>query len=124
MATVVADPHPELAPTTRPLKAAWLRFATPVLIVLMALAIALTLTRNWNAWEGGRVDQVTDDAFVRRDLTPLGTKVAGLVREVNVSDYQQVRKGDELVRLEDDDYQAQVAQATAAVEAARAALEN
>ena len=41
----------------------------------MALAIALTLTRNWNAWEGARAAQVTDDAFVRRDVTPLGTKV-------------------------------------------------
>src|SRR4029453_13036681 len=35
-----------------------------------------------------------------------------------------VRKGDELIRLEDDDYRAQVAQASAAVEAAKAALEN
>jgi membrane fusion protein (multidrug efflux system) len=79
----------------------------------MALAIAFTMTRNWTAWEGGRADQATDDAFVRRDVTPLGTKVAGLVREVKVSDYQQVRKGDELVRLEDEDYRAQVAQAGA-----------
>src|SRR5215475_3739285 len=107
-----------------PAKAAWLRFGTPVLVVLMALAIAVTLTRNWNAWEGGKIDQVTDDAFVRRDVTPLGTKVAGLVREVKVNDYQQVRKGDELVRLNDDDYRAQVAQAAAAIDAARAALEN
>src|SRR5262249_14267249 len=83
-----------------------------------------TLTRNWNAWEGGRIDQVTDDAFVRRDLTPLGTKVAGLVRDVIAGDYQQVRKGDELVRLEDDDYRAQVSQAAAAVDPAKAALEN
>ena len=124
MATVVADPRPEIKPTTRPLKAAWLRFGTPVLVVLMALAIALTITRNWNAWEGGKTNQVTNDAFVRRDVTPLGTKVAGLVREVRVSDYQQVRKGDELVRLEDDDYRAHVSQALAAVDAAKAALEN
>jgi membrane fusion protein, multidrug efflux system len=124
MATVLADPRPQVDPTTKPLKAAWLRFATPVLIVLMALAIALTLTRNWNAWEGGKINQATDDAFVRRDVTPLGTKVAGLVRDVKVGDYQQVRKGDELVRLEDDDYRAQVAQAAAAVDAAKAALEN
>ena len=124
MATVVADSRPEIAPATRPLKAAWQRFGTPLLILLMALAITLTLTRNWTAWEGGKIDQVTDDAFVRRDVTPLGTKVAGLVRDVGVSDYQQVRKGDELVRLEDDDYRAQVAQAAAAVDAAKAALEN
>ena len=124
MATVVADPRPEIEPAIKPLKAAWLRFGTPVLIVLMALAIALTLTRNWTAWEGGKINQVTNDAFVRRDVTPLGTKVAGLVREVKVSDYQQVRKGDELVSLQDDDYRAQVAQAAAAVDAAKAALEN
>jgi membrane fusion protein (multidrug efflux system) len=123
-APLVAAPRPEIEHTINPLKTAWRRLGTPVLIVLMALAIALTLTRNWNAWEGGRVDQVTDDAFVRRDVTPLGTKVAGLVREVKVTDYQQVRKGAELVRLEDEDYRAQVAQAAAAVDAAKAALEN
>ena len=57
----------------------------------MALAIALTITRNWNAWEGGRAEQVTNDAYIRRDLTPLSTKVVGLVREVKVTDYQHVR---------------------------------
>ena len=120
----VAAAHPQIEHANNPLKAAWLRFGTPVLILLMAVAIAYTITRNWNAWEGGRIDQITNDAFVRRDVTPLGTKVAGLVREVKVSDYQQVRKGDELLRLEDDDYRAQVAQAAAAVEAAKAAIEN
>ena len=120
----VAAAHPQTEHVNNPVKAVWLRFGTPVLVVLMALAIALTMTRNWNAWEGGRVEQVTNDAFVRRDLTPLSTKVAGLVREVKVNDYQQVHKGDELVLLADDDYRAQVSQALAAVEAAKAALEN
>ena len=105
-------------------KAAWRRVGTPVLVVLMALAILLTLTRNWTAWEGNRIEQATNDAYVRRDLTPLSTKVVGLVREVKVNDYQQVRKGDELVVLADDDYRAQLAQAAAAVDAAKAALEN
>jgi membrane fusion protein (multidrug efflux system) len=126
-APVVVAPRPNIEHTehtANPLKATWRKFATPVLIVLMALAIALTLTRNWNAWEGGRIEQVTNDAYVRRDLTPLSTKVVGLVREVKVNDYQQVRKGDELVLLADDDYRAQVAQAAAAVDAAKAALVN
>ena len=48
----------------------------------------------------------------------------GLVREVNVGDYQQVHKGDVLIQLEDEDYKAQLAQAEAAVEAAKAAIEN
>jgi membrane fusion protein (multidrug efflux system) len=123
-APVAAAPSPQIEHTINPLKTIWQRFGTPVLVVLMALAIALTLTRNWKAWEGARIDQVTDDAFVRRDVTPLGTKVAGLVRDVKVNDYQTVRKGDELVLLEDDDYRAQVAQAAAAVDAAKAAIEN
>ena len=98
--------------------------ATPILVVLLAVALLATITWNWNAWEGGRIEQTTDDAYVRGDLTPLSTKVAGIVRDVNISDYQAVRKGDPLVALEDNDYLAQVAQATAAVAAAKAAIEN
>jgi membrane fusion protein, multidrug efflux system len=115
--------HPQSAP---PPKTGWpwLKYATPILVLLLAAVVVISLTRNWNAWEGGNVEQVTDDAFVRGDLTPLSTKVAGIVRNVKVSDFQRVRSGDLLVKLEDDDYQAQVAQATAAVEAGKAAIEN
>jgi len=106
------------------LKPAWQKFGTPLIVVLLAVAVVVTITRNWNGWEGAHVDQITNDAYVRGDLTPLSTKVPGLVREVKVNDYQQVHKGDLLVQLDDDDYKAQVAQAVAAVEAAKAALEN
>ena len=102
----------------------WLRYVTPIVILLLAVALVFTVTRDWNAWEGGKVEQATDDAYVRGDLTPLSTKVPGIVRAVRVSDYQKVRAGDLLVELEDDDYRAQVAQATAAIEAAKAAIEN
>jgi membrane fusion protein (multidrug efflux system) len=121
---------PAAAPTappehvTAPPQSKWRKFLVPALVLLLAAALMFTITRNWNSWEGGRVEQVTDDAYVRGDLTPLSTKVPGVVRNVKVSDYQQVRKGDLLVELEDDDYQAQVAQASAAVEAAKAAIEN
>jgi len=109
------------APPTRP---KWQKYATPVLVTLLAAGLIATISRNWNAWEGGRIEQVTDDAYVRGDLTPLSTKVAGIVRDVKVSDFQRVHAGDLLVELEDDDYQAQLQQASAAVEAARAAIEN
>jgi len=102
----------------------WRSYITPLLVVLLAVAVLITITRNWNAWEGGKVEQVTDDAYVRGDLTPLSTKMAGIVRAVDVADYQQVHKGDLLVELQDDDYQAQVSQAKAAVEAARAGIEE
>jgi membrane fusion protein, multidrug efflux system len=124
------------APTTAPARAAepahattapepaWRKFLVPAVVLLLIVAVVLTITRNWNSWEGGRIEQTTDDAYVRGDLTPLSTKVAGIVRDVKVSDYQQVHQGDLLVELQDDDYQAQVAQAAAGVEAAKAAIEN
>ena len=115
--------QPPAQPTAQG-KAKWAKYGTPALVVLLAAAIFATVTWNWNSWEGGRIEQTTDDAYVRSDLTPLSTKVAGIVRDVRVSDFQAVHKGDLLVELEHDDYQAQVAQAMAAVEAAKAAIEN
>jgi len=138
MAAIAPEPAPSTAVTAsapshttvpeRPpapaAKPKWLSYLTPIAVLLLAAALIITLTRNWNAWEGGRIDQVTDDAYVRGDLTPLSTKVPGIVSAVHVSDYQQVHKGDLIVELEDKDYQAQVDQANAAVAAARAAINN
>jgi membrane fusion protein, multidrug efflux system len=109
---------------SRMLKSVWQKFGTPLIVVALAVAVIATITRNWNGWEGARVEQVTNDAYVRGDLTPLSTKISGIVREVRVNDYQIVHKGDVLVQLDDDDYRAQVAQATAAVVAAKAAIED
>jgi membrane fusion protein (multidrug efflux system) len=109
---------------SRVLKPVWQKYGTPLIVVALAVAVIVTVTRNWDGWEGARVEQVTNDAYVRGDLTPLSTKISGIVREAKVNDYQTVHKGDLLVQLDDDDYRAQVAQATAAVEAARAAIED
>jgi len=119
-----AKPLPPKTDTDQafPHRARWQNYLTPIVVVLLALAVLITITRNWNAWEGGKVEQVTDDAYVRGDLTPLSTKVSGIVRAVDVADYRQVHKGDLLVELQDDDYHAQVDQAKAAVEAARAGI--
>lgn len=119
-----SDPPKVVERPASHLKPALQKYGTPLIIVLLAIAVIVTITRNWNGWEGGHVEQVTNDAYVRGDLTPLSTKVPGLVREVKVNDYQQVHKGDLLVQLDDDDFKAQVAQAAAGVEAAKAALEN
>jgi membrane fusion protein (multidrug efflux system) len=96
----------------------------PALILTMALAIVVVIAGNWNAWSSEKATQETDDAYTRADMTPLSTKVAGLVAKVTVSDYQSVKTGDLLVQLRDDDFRAQVQQAEAGVASGEAAIIN
>jgi membrane fusion protein (multidrug efflux system) len=96
----------------------------PVLIFAMAVAIVVVIAGNWNAWASEKAAQETDDAYTRADLTPLSTKVAGLVGAVAVTDYQSVKTGDLLVQLRDDDFRAQVEQAQAGVASGQDALIN
>jgi membrane fusion protein (multidrug efflux system) len=100
------------------------KWLVPAIILLMAAGIVFLVAGNWNTWASERASQETDDAYVRADLTPLSTKVAGLVATVAVSDYQAVKSGDLLVELQDDDFRAQVQQAEAAVAAGEDALIN
>ena len=126
-AAPVTKPQPaesEKAATTSHGSVGWKKYVTPLLVVALGLAVLITITRNWNTWEGGKVEQVTDDAYVRGDLTPLSTKVPGIVRAVHVEDFQRVHKGNLIIELQDEDYQAQVDQASAGVAAGRAAIEN
>jgi membrane fusion protein, multidrug efflux system len=113
-------PPPQAHPSASRLKQ-WL---IPAIILLFAGGIVFLITTDWNAWSAGRAIQETDDAYLHADLTPLSTKVAGLVAKVAVSDYQAVKAGDLLVELRADDFNAQVQQAEAAVSAAEAAVVN
>src|SRR5580692_7374416 len=118
--TPTTPPPPQAHSSASRLKQ-WL---VPAIILLLAGGIVVLMTTDWNAWSAGRAIQETDDAYLHADLTPLSTKVAGLVAKVAVSDYQAVKAGDLLVALRDDDFTAQVQQAEAAVSAAQAALVN
>jgi membrane fusion protein (multidrug efflux system) len=108
----------------RSARAHWQRWLVPATILLISAGILILITGNWNRWVGDRTWQSTDDAYVQADLTPLSTKVAGIVATVAVSDYQPVRAGDLLVKLRDDDFQANVQQAEAAVRSGEDALVN
>ena len=77
----------------------------------MAAGVVFVIAGNWTTWASSRVAQETDDAYVRADVTPLSTKVAGLVATVQVSDYQNAKSGELLVQLQDDDFRAQVQEA-------------
>ena len=99
-------------------------FLVRSVIILAALGVAVLLITQWDVWTGGRSRQVTDDAYIRGDITPLSAKVDGYVSDVAVTDYQAVKAGDLVVQIERDDYRARVAQAYADWLAADAAIYN
>ncbi len=66
----------------------------------------------------------TNDAFVRGRVTMIAPQLAAYVAEVPVTDYQQVKKGDVLVKLDDRIYQQQLEQAEGALAQQRSALDN
>jgi membrane fusion protein (multidrug efflux system) len=99
-------------------------WVVPAVIMAMAVGLIFLISGSWKTWASERVNQSTDDAYVHADLTPLSTKVSGLVASVEVADYQAVKAGDLLVRLRDEDFRAQVQQAEAAVAASESAVVN
>jgi membrane fusion protein (multidrug efflux system) len=108
-----------MADTASTKRRGWL---VAIAVLGIAAGLITILSLNFTVWASNGVEQKTDDAYLRADLTPLSTKAAGLVASVEVSDYQPVKAGQLLARLRDEDYRAQVNQAEAAVQAAQAGL--
>jgi membrane fusion protein (multidrug efflux system) len=93
-------------------------------VLAAAGAIVVLFATQWDRWVGNSTRQVTDDAYIRGDVTPLSAHVEGYVRRVAVDDFQRVKAGDLLVEIDDSDYRAKVAQAEAELLGAQAAIDN
>jgi membrane fusion protein (multidrug efflux system) len=87
-----------------------------VLGVLAIAGIAFGVVR----WRWGLTHVSTDDAQVEGHIIPTLARIAGFVAEVPVVENQHVRAGDLLVRLDDDEFMARLAQADADLQAALA----
>jgi membrane fusion protein, multidrug efflux system len=96
----------------------------PLVVLLAAAGLLFGIAGHWTGCQGGRPDQKTDDAYLKADMTPLSTRISGTVRRVNVGDYQNVKAGQTLIELDDDDYRANLSQARAALAGSEAALED
>ena len=79
---------------------------------------------GWYWWEVSRFIEKTDDAYLASDITAISPRIAGYVAAVAVQDNQSVKPGDVLVRLDDSDFRAKVAEAQANLDARRAAINN
>ena len=96
----------------------------PLIVLLAAAGLLFAIAGHWTNWQGSRSAQETDDAYLKADMTPLSTRISGTVRRVDVGDYQNVKAGQPLIELDDDDYQANLKQAQAALAGSEAALED
>src|SRR5215813_3144527 len=121
-ASVLPEPAqraPPDMPRARQRPWSWITLVRLAVLIAAGVIVVLFATQ-WDRWVGLAVRQVTDDAYVRGDITPLSAQVEGYVRRVPVDDFQRVKKGEVLVEIEDDDYRARVAQAEADLQAAKA----
>ncbi len=57
--------------------------------------------------------EYTDNAQVKQHITPINTRVPGFIKKIYFDEYQQVRKGDTLLIIEDAEFRLRVAQAEA-----------
>ena len=98
----------------------------PTRSVLLLLLIAGIGAGGWWLYRyqtTGKYLQSTDDAYVQADAVTISPKISGYVEEVLVKDNQEVMPGQPLVRIDARDYRAQVAQASASIDVARANAE-
>ncbi len=132
-----AAKRPERAPATRPPVDAPAGSAAPevwqpprkpvrtiVLVVLLAAGAMLAILKAWDLppFVGGTVR--TDNAYVHGLTMSVAPQVSGYVVAVEIKDFEQVRAGQVLVRVDDRMYKARVSAAKANLSAQIAALAN
>lgn len=76
----------------------------------------------WQLPPFGSSVRATDNAYVRGRVTFIAPQVAGYVKEVAVTDYQEVKAGDVLAHIDDRIFQQKVAQAEANLATQQATL--
>jgi membrane fusion protein, multidrug efflux system len=94
-----------------------------VLLVTLVMGVALATIRNGTTLGGITGRETTDDAYVRADQIAISSHIAGYVESVPVQDNATVKQGQVVATIRDDDYRAKVANAAAALEVARSAVD-
>jgi multidrug resistance efflux pump len=95
-----------------------------ILFALVALVGVLIVLYAWNLPPFHSALQSTENATVRGQVTIISPQLSGYVVEVDVQDYQFVRRGQLLMRIDDRIYQQHLDQARAQLATQRAALAN
>jgi membrane fusion protein (multidrug efflux system) len=92
-------------------------------LIILGIIVVIAAIIAFIVWFARRNDVTTDDAYTDGNAVTMAPKVSGYVTELYINDNTHVRKGDLLLRIEQDDYQATQAADRAALASARAQLE-
>jgi membrane fusion protein (multidrug efflux system) len=90
-----------------------------LLLTLILLGVAVFGTRYYLH---ARAYESTDDAFIQADIVPVSPKVPSYVLRVHVDHNQHVQQGELLVELDPRDFEADLQQAKANLDAGKAEL--
>ncbi|URW75080.1 HlyD family secretion protein [Sphingomonas donggukensis] len=116
----VDEPVPERARGWSPQRSR----AQIVIGVTILVAAVLVALAAWGLPPFGGGSETTNNAYVRGRTTVISPQVSGYLVAVPVTDFQMVRKGDLLARIDPTPYQQKVQQGDAAALAQQASLAN
>lgn len=95
----------------------------PTLIAtFIGLAGVLLLMFAWHLPPFSPAFPTTENAYIRGKVTSVAPQLAGYLSEVNVVDFQEVKAGDIVARIDDHIYRQKLAQAEATLASAKAAF--
>jgi len=97
---------------------------TNIVIIIIGCIGILGILYAWGLPPFTSAVMVTDNAYVKGDVTNLAPQVAGNVVQVNVKDFQKVKKGELLAQIDERSYRQKLHQAIASLDTAKAALDS
>ena len=100
------------------------KFLSTFIFLAIALIGVLVVLYAWRLPPFHSDIQSTENALVRGQVTLISPQLSGYVTAVKVQDFQQVKKGDLLVQIDDRIYQQKYDQAKAQLAVQEAALSN
>ncbi|KGF62918.1 DSBA oxidoreductase [Pseudomonas lutea] len=123
-AAAAPAPAPVVMPATTQPRSARIRLVSAILFGGIALAGVLVVLYAWQLPPFSSPIESTENALIRGQTTLIGPQLSGYVYEVPVQDFQWVKQGDLLVRIDDRIYQQRLDQGLAQLGIQKAALAN
>lgn len=90
-----------------------------IIPLLLIVGLAIVGAINYDSIKARLSYEKTDNAKIMAEIFPVSTRIGGVISEVLVQDNQFVKKGQVLVRLEQEDYRTEVVKSKVNLEIAR-----